>query len=131
MEKFEISINLRFVDKGYGITEFSQTADLGDGTLEFVVKSLHKDASERANKIAERGWAWVSGHLDEIKDYLSAGLEKECEEMRRNKEKHIPPDDTVMIREQLRELNPSGCGRANGLFALPRAVRRRLRKIPA
>jgi hypothetical protein len=109
MDKMDkIEIDLRFGDEGYGITEFSQSVDLDDGKqLEFVLKNLGEDETERANAIAARGWAWVCGHLDEIKDYLSAGLAKEFEDMRRKKERNVPADDAAMIREQLRGLNPA------------------------
>lgn len=96
-----ITINLEFIDKGYGIKHFSQTVPLGDGTIEFIVKSLTEGEGAQANAIVARAWAWASENMEQIKDYLSTELAKEFEEMRQKKDKNVPSDDAAAIRVQL------------------------------
>ena len=106
MEKF--TINLEFLDKGYGRTSFTQTISYEGKTLEFIVRGLKENEKTKADDIVRQTWDWVSCNMEAVKDYLSTELAAEFETMRQKKEKNIPPDDVDSIRHKLKTINANG-----------------------
>lgn len=103
MEKFQF--NLQFIDKGYGISSFSQTVVIDGMPLECEVKGLEKSDASRANELADKVWEWVSHHVEEIKTYLTRGLISSFNKMRQEGEKNVPYESYEMIRKQLNNIN--------------------------
>jgi len=99
-----VRIDLRFEDKGYGITHFIQKIE-GDEPLEIIAEGFKKDETQRANEMVVPVWEWICRNSEEIKDYLAQGLAESLEKMRREKKKHVPDDDRDAIREKLSEPN--------------------------
>ncbi|MDR0575999.1 MAG: hypothetical protein LBI87_00285 [Candidatus Accumulibacter sp.] len=97
-------INLQWVDKGYGIKKFEQRLELDEPTL-LEFGGLDENESERANTIAAKVWGWVCEHIEDIKDDVAEGVTKSLEEMRQKLEKHVPEDDYVSIRQQLKHIH--------------------------
>ena len=81
----KIKIDLRFEDKGYGITRFVQSVEIGDEgqLLQLEAKGSEPDEAKRVNAIVAPIFEWFLQNQNKLKDTMAQELVNSLNNMRK------------------------------------------------